>query len=120
MKTRIFLAFQVLTILAKNDESALKHDYNHDLYDDSYGRKFVIPKRINFGTYKPSSYTEESRCSCDDMPAPIVIYNEMAVLSDYYEWKDTQLEDASQSTFKNMKKRAEVSVCTGLGKIFIG
>lgn len=113
---------QITNVLQKNDDNfnPFRHDFNHDLYDSSYSfggnfRKFVIPKRLNYGTYKPSTYPTTSRCTCDNMPAPIVIYNEMQIVTDDYEWIDDDpdnpaLGDASKNQFNNLKLKAELSV----------
>ena len=76
--------------------------------------QFVIPKRLNYGTYKPSTYPTRSRCTCDSMPDPIVIYNEMQIVTDEYEWiedaDNPPLGDASKTQFNKLKRKAEMSV----------
>ncbi len=50
--------------------TALASKGNYDMYTDAGGNGYVIPKRINYGTFKPASATWESRCNCDDRLDP--------------------------------------------------
>ena len=124
LDVRTYSPIQITNVLQKNDDSfnPFRHDLNHDVYDSSYKfngkfRQFVIPKRLNYGTYKPTTYPTRSRCTCDDrMPPPIVIYNEMQIVTADYEWiedpDNPPLEDASKTQFNNLKRKAELSVST--------
>ena len=40
---------------------------NSDMYKAVTGKNYLIPKRVNCGTYKPERPTYDNRCECPDM-----------------------------------------------------
>jgi hypothetical protein len=47
-------------------DSALASKGNYDMYEDALGVGYVIPKRVNYGTFKYNDPTWDSRCTCDE------------------------------------------------------
>lgn len=47
-------------------ETSCPSNDSYTAHTDKLGKGFIVPKRINCGTYKPLSPTWQSRCECTE------------------------------------------------------